>query len=96
MIRHVILFKFRASVSIKQSLQAISLLRDLGSVIPEIREWSIGEQAFESEKAYDIVQVSSFDNFDDLEHFKLNPEHIKVRNYLSQIADWLIVDYEFK
>jgi hypothetical protein len=95
MIRHVLLFKFRPSASKQQRRQAFNMLKDLGSDIPQVREWSIGVQALQSEKAYDIAQVSSFDNFNALEEFKLNPAHIKVRDYLSKIADWVSVDYEF-
>lgn len=45
MIRHEILYKFRASVSEEQRQNALDTLRALGQSIPEVREWSIGKQA---------------------------------------------------
>ena len=95
MVRHVILFKFRASSSPQQRRQAVNMLKDLGSKIPEIREWSVGLQALPSGKTYDMAQVSTFASLDALQQFKLHPEHVKVRNYLASVADWITVDYEF-
>jgi hypothetical protein len=95
MIRHVILYKFRAVASEEQRRNAINELRSMGKSIPEVREWSIGEQALSSSKAYDLAQVSSFENVEALERFRKHPHHISTRNLLSEIADWVVVDYEY-
>jgi hypothetical protein len=96
MIRHVILFKFKTSASQQQRQEALSRLTDLGSKLPQVREWSVGLQVSRREKAYDMAQVSSFDSLDALEEFRREPEHSKLREYLLKVADWIVVDYEFK
>ena len=95
MLRHVILFKFRATASEHQRQQALNMVKDLGS-LPQVREWSVGLQAYHRDKAYDMALVSSFDNVNTLEQFRAHSEHIKVRDYLSRVADWIVVDYELK
>lgn len=94
MIRHVVMFKFYPSVSEKQKSEAISLLRNLKNIIPEIQEWSIGRQFREVEKSYDFVEVSSFKNAEALDTFRKHSEHLKVRDIFSKISDWIAVDYE--
>jgi len=96
MIRHVILFKFKASASRQQRQEAFGRLKDLGTKLPQAREWSVGLQASRRDKAYDMAQVSSFDDLSALEEFRREPEHGKVREYLLKVADWIVVDYEFK
>jgi hypothetical protein len=95
MVRHIILYKFRTSVSEEQRQNAINTLRALGQSIPEVREWSIGEQALPSSKAYDLAQVSGFENLESLERYRNHPNHIRVKSLLSEIADWVVVDYEY-
>ena len=95
MIRHVILFKFRPDVSKEAKEKAISGLKNLETQIPDIKEWSIGVQALPSTRAYDIAQISGFENIEALQRFRNHPAHLKSRDYLATIADWVVVDYEF-
>ena len=95
MIRHVILYRFHASVSEEQRRNAIDKLRALGQSIPEIREWSIGTQALPSHSAYDLAQVSGFDNVEALERYRKHPDHVSIKNLLTGLADWVVVDYEY-
>ena len=96
MIRHVLLFKFRPSTTDEERRRAVSLLRRLGAIIPDVREWSIGEQLTHSVKGYTLAQVSAFDDFDALERFRSHPRHIEVRDVFAKIADWISVDYELE
>jgi hypothetical protein len=71
------------------------MLRSLGQSIAEVRELSVGKQAFPSNKAHDLALVSRFDNAESLERFRLHPAHIRTRDFIARIADWVIVDYEY-
>jgi hypothetical protein len=95
MIRHVILYKFYTSVSEERRRNVIDTLRALGQSIPEVREWSIGRQAFPSSTAYDLAQVSGFENVEALERYRKHPDHISAKNLLSEVADRAVVDYEY-
>lgn len=95
MIRHIILYKFHDSVSQQRREDTINTLRALGQNIPEVREWSIGRQAFPSSTAYDVAQISGFENLEALERYRSNPEHMRVKNLMSEITDRVVVDYEY-
>jgi hypothetical protein len=72
------------------------LLKQLGVVIHDVREWTIGEQPTHSVKGYILAKVSTFDDLNALERFREYPRHIEVDNRLAEIADWTSVDYEFE
>lgn len=94
MIRHVLIFKFWPTATIAERERVVAELRGLEGRIPEIEEWSIGVQAFPSEKAHDFIQVSSFADKAALDRFRRHPAHVQVRDRLSQLCDWVVVDYE--
>lgn len=95
MIRHVILFKFYATATQTERDAAVRALRELGKTIPEVLEWSVGVRLDGAPvKHYDVAQISSFENIAVLARFREHPEHIRVRDVLSKIADWVVVDYE--
>ena len=94
MIRHVVLYKFHVSLSEEQRQDAINVLHAMGQSIPEVREWSIGKQVLPSSTAYDLAQVSSFENVEALERYRNNPNHIRTKKLMGEIADMIVVDYE--
>lgn len=94
MIRHVVLYKFHVSLSEEQRQDAINVLHAMGQSIPEVREWSIGKQVLPSSTAYDLAQVSSFENVEALERYRNNPNHIRTKKLMGEIADMVVVDYE--
>ncbi len=97
MIKHILLFKFKEGVGEKEKNIGINMLRDLKNKIPEIKEWEVGVQRKKelSEKFYDFVQVSSFEDEKAMDAFSQNPEHEKVKQYLKARATWVKVDYDF-
>lgn len=94
MIRHVVLYRFHTSVSEEQRQNAINVLHAMGQSIPEVREWSIGRQSVPSNTAYDLAQVSGFDNVEALERYRNHPNHIRTKKLMIEIADMVVVDYE--
>ncbi len=96
MIRHVVVFKFRPGATENQRREALDRLGALGPKIPEVREWSVGLHIDTGRKAWDMAQVSAFANFAALDRYRVHPEHVAVRDFLAQVADWAVVDYEFE
>jgi hypothetical protein len=96
MLRHIILLKFRPSASLEQLENAIAALHRLGSATSDIREWSVGRsiRRTRADNVYDVAEVAAFDDDAALLRFKNHPEHIKTREFLGTIADWVVVDYE--
>lgn len=95
MIRHIVVFKFNEGVSEEEKSIGINMLKDLKNKVPEIQEWEIGIQRVPSEKYYDFIQISSFEDTDAIDRFKQNQDHENVRQYLKARATWVKVDYDF-
>lgn len=95
MIRHVVLFTFYGYASAEQRKEAITELRALKQRIPEIHEWSIGEEIRPTEHTYDLAEIATFENLEALDAFRAHPAHVAVRNLFSRIADWNVVDYHY-
>jgi hypothetical protein len=95
MVRHVVLCKFRNSVSAEQRENTMDMLCALGRSVSEVQEWSVGKQALPSATAYDVAIVSGFENMEALERYRNHPNHVKVKDFLKGVADLVVVDYEY-
>lgn len=95
MIRHIVVFKFNEGVNEEEKSTGINMLKDLKNKIPEIQEWEIRIQRVPSEKYYDFVQISSFEDVEAIDCFKKNQDHEEVKQYLKSRATWVKVDYDF-
>jgi len=70
-------------------------LQDLPNKIDVIRTMQVGINVKESARAFDLVLVSTFDNLDDLETYRVHPAHQEVVRYLDQVREQTAsVDYE--
>jgi hypothetical protein len=70
-------------------------LEALPPKINVIRSMEVGINVKESPRAFDVVLVSTFDNLDDLETYRVHPAHQEVVSYVGQIREQTAsVDYE--
>lgn len=100
MINHVVLFKLREfeTPALKQEAlsQFKSKLLALNKIIPELKHIEVGTHYLIDSPSYDLSLITHFDNLDDLETYRLHPEHKKVTDFAAQIiADRAAVDCEF-
>ena len=100
MIRHIVMFKIKefgaASDKLKAAEELKAELLAMKTKIPVIREFEIGINVTDDHSAYDVVINSSFDNLDDLESYRIHPDHQAFiafnKNYSIRKA---LVDYRF-
>ncbi|HQT91150.1 MAG TPA: Dabb family protein [Candidatus Kryptobacter bacterium] len=86
MVRHMVLFKFKTTVTEGQIELLENGLGSLPGIIPEIREYEFGRN---------IALVSTFDDLDSLRKYSSHPEHQKVLKHINAICDSIkSVDYE--
>ena len=85
MIRHVIMWKFRAGEEAKMH-QFLDGLQALDGVIPEIRKLEIGLNCKEGNN-YDACLIADFDDFDALERYKKDPRHVAVSTLCKSIRE---------
>lgn len=85
MIRHVIMWKFRAGE--KENMHKfLDGLKALDGVIPEIRRMEVGVNILEKNN-YDACLIADFDDFEALDRYKKDPRHVAVSTLCKSIRE---------
>ena len=93
MIRHIVMWKFRAGTEAEQA-QFLEGLRGLQGMIPQLLKSEVAVNVGEGN--YDAVLVSEFESLETLEVYKNDPRHKAVSALCKSIReDRVAVDYEF-
>jgi len=100
MINHVVLFKLKAFDTFQEKQLALdqfkAKLMALKNHIPELKYIEVGKHYTVDSPSFDLCLISHFETLADLEAYKIHPEHVKVTDFVKQIAvDRAAVDYEF-
>ncbi len=66
MIRHVVMFKLKASVSQAQRDEWLEMSRRLHGEIDLVWSFNIGADLLRLPRSYDVAVVADFDNLDDV------------------------------
>ncbi|MBF0275494.1 MAG: Dabb family protein [Nitrospinae bacterium] len=98
MIKHIVMWKIKGmneEDKCNNCKQLIKMLEGLKHVIPEIQEIEAGLDFSKTDASYDVALYSSFESQENLEKYKIHPEHVKVAEFLKGIAlERKVVDYE--
>ena len=99
MINHVVLFKLKDyPEQEKREIMAelISALKGLKDKIKEAKYIEVGANYELDAKSYDLALISHFENLDDLETYRVHPEHQKVVKRIGETTvSRAAVDFEF-
>ena len=99
MINHVVLFKlneYPAEEKIKVIAELKSLLEGLKEKISEVKYIEVGANHELETKSYDIVLFSHFETLEDLDKYRVHPEHLKVVKRIGETTvSRAAVDYLF-
>lgn len=95
MLKHVVLLKFKESVTDEQIDDLKKSLLSLPAKIKEIKDYECGRDQRPA-KTFDFALVATFDDFDAFKRYQVQPDHVnvltKVRNLSARIE---AVDFEF-
>ncbi|MCK4852623.1 MAG: Dabb family protein [Bacteroidales bacterium] len=99
MIHHIVMFKLLETPDREQKdknkMELKKRLEALPGKIDVIRSMKVGINVKESARAFDVVLVSTFDNLEDLEIYRVHPAHQEVVEYINGIREKTAsVDYE--
>ena len=91
MIRHIVMFKLKKTGE-DESLEEIrkeikKRLEELPRKINVIRSMEVGINVVRSERAFDVALISSFNSLDDLETYRVHPEHQEVVKYIGSVKE---------
>jgi hypothetical protein len=68
MIKHVVFFKFKPEAGPAERRAVIKQLRALPDKIDVIRSFEIGEDMMHSARAWDVVEIATYDDLEALEN----------------------------
>ena len=100
MINHVVLFKFKKYPSDSEKQTEISKIEEalmgLAGKIDELKYIEVGVNYDLAAQSHDICLITHFDSIDQLDAYRIHPEHVKVARLIAQHAvERAAVDFEF-
>ena len=99
MINHVVLFKLKEYPEQEKReiiAELASALKSLKGKINEAKYIEVGVNYELDAKSYDLALISHFKNLDDLETYRVHPEHQKVVKRIGETTvSRAAVDFEF-
>ncbi len=89
MIKHIVMWKLKPEAeghTAKENAQWMKEhLESLMGVVPQLRSCEVGVNVTEGN--YDACLVTTFDSIEDLEAYKVHPEHVKVSDHCQLIRE---------
>ncbi len=89
MINHVVLFKLK-DYSAEEKAQIIVELKGkllaLKNIISEAKYIEVGENYELESKSYDLALLSHFESVEDLDAYRVHPEHLKVVARIGEVT----------
>ena len=99
MINHVVLFKLKDYPQQEKEIVVAELkamLEGLKQKIDEVKFLEVGVNYELESKSYDLALISHFDSIDDLDKYRVHPEHQKVVNRIGETTvSRAAVDFNF-
>jgi len=99
MINHIVLFKlkdFPKEEKAKAVKELKTLLEGLKEKIDEVKYLEVGTNYELDAKSYDIALISHFSSLEDLDTYRVHPEHLKVVERIKETtSERAAVDYRF-
>lgn len=99
MINHVVLFKLKDYPDSEKSeiiTELRKLLEGLKEKIKEVKYIEVGINHELQAKSFDISLISHFENLEELDKYRIHPEHLKVVERIKETTiERAAVDYYF-
>ena len=98
MVRHIVMFRLKDFGTPEEKRKAAEILKSellrMKTKIPVIREFEVGINVTDHPSAYDVVINSTFESLEDLETYRVHPDHQAFihfnKNYTESKA---LIDY---
>ena len=100
MIRHIVMFKLKATEGMSEFDNALEAKKRFGDVIANVKEMKKGELVINSKDAdpsnYTISLICDFDTIDELNAYQVHPVHVNFAKFLGTVkTDRACIDYEY-
>ena len=100
MIKHIVTFRLfdfaEGATKADNAIKIKNLLSGLPAKIEQIRSYEIGMNEIQSERAADLILISTFDNYDDMTTYLNHPEHQKCVEFVNKVrSESRFVDFTY-
>ncbi|HKJ42044.1 MAG TPA: Dabb family protein [Sunxiuqinia sp.] len=99
MINHVVLFKLKDFSDAEKGAKLAELMGKLEALkdkIVEVKHLEVGLNYELNAKSFDLCLISHFKNLDDLNVYRVHPDHLEVFEFIKEITtERAAVDFEF-
>ncbi len=100
MIKHIVMWtlkdEYKGSTKVELAKELKTQLLNLKGKIAELKFIEVGVNDLFPDKNHDVVLVTEFDSVNDLQTYAQHPEHLKVVEFVKEIATGrAAVDYTF-
>jgi len=100
MIKHIVMFKLKATDGISEYDNALEVKKRFDDVIANVKELKKGEVVINSAEApdsnYTIALICDFDSIDGLNAYQVHPAHVEFGKFIATIrTERACIDYEF-
>lgn len=99
MVTHLVFFKMLAkadnATASENAVKLVERLQELPKTIPQIVELEAGLDFSESPASYEVALLTKFKNPEDLEIYRVHPDHQEVVKFVQMTtSDRAVVDYK--
>ena len=95
MVKHIVMWTFKAGVAEADKLEMKRQLEALKGLVPSLMNIEIGMNMAVGDAAKDMVLYSEFQSMEDLAAYAGHPEHLKVVEFVKPlVCERAVVDYE--
>ena len=95
MIVHIVMFSFKEENKKDNLAKAKEILEALVEKIPTLKSMEVGLDFMQSERSFDLVLTSKFEDKEGLSVYATHPEHLEVVSFIKEVTDGgKVVDYE--
>ncbi|MFN0085468.1 MAG: Dabb family protein [Blastocatellia bacterium] len=96
MIRHLVLFRFKADTPQSDRDGFLAMLRELPGKISEVRSFEAGYDVLRAPRSFDLALVATYADLEALDRYAKHEHHLPVVARSKEICEQVVsVDYEF-
>ncbi|MDP3301613.1 MAG: Dabb family protein [Sulfuricurvum sp.] len=94
MLVHIVMFAFKEENKEANLVQVKAMLEGLPSKIESLKRMEVGIDISKSERSFDLVLTSTFEDQAGLSAYAIHPAHLEIVNVIKEVTTMAkVVDY---
>ena len=94
MLVHIVMFAFKDENKESNLAHVKSMLEALPNAIESLKSMEVGIDVSKSERSFDLVLTSTFEDQEGLSAYAVHPSHLEVVNVIKEVTTMAkVVDY---